>query len=261
MGILKNIKLTISYDGTDYSGWQRQKNKRTIQGILEEALRKVTDEKELKLHGSGRTDAGVHAIGQIANFKTTSGIPVDKLAIILNNILPSDIRIKFAKEVSNEFHSRYDARGRIYRYYINNKISKSKTFRAKDLFLSRYCFFYNYPLEIKKMVETAQYLLGTHDFSALSCYNQKSGNKLPDNRIRNIKKISITKRGALIIFSIEADAFLYKMVRKIIGTLLDFSIKQYEPESILEILRNKDNQKSGKVIPPNGLYLMKVKYQ
>ena len=260
MGILKNIKLTISYDGTDYSGWQRQKNKKTIQGILEDTLRKVTNEKTLKLYGSGRTDAGVHAIGQIANFKTMSDIPVDKLAIILNNILPSDIRIKFAKEVSNKFHSRFDAKSRIYNYYINNRASKSKTFRAKDLFLSRYCFFYNYPLEIEKMVKTSQYLLGMHDFSALSCFNQKSG-KLADNRIRNIKKLSITKKEPLIIFSIEADAFLYKMARKIVGTLLDFSIKQYEPDSILEILKNKDNQKSGKVIPPNGLYLMKVKYQ
>lgn len=257
---LKNIKLTISYDGTDYSGWQRQKNIKTIQGILEDALRKTTNEKGLKLYGSGRTDAGVHAIGQIANFKTMSGIPVDKLPIILNNILPPDIRIKFAKEVSSEFHSRYDARSRIYRYYIINKGSKCKAFRAKDLFLSRYCFFFNYPLEIEKMVETAQYLLGTHDFSALSCFNQKSG-KFTDNRIRNIKKISITKKEPLIVFSIEADAFLYKMVRKIIGTLLDFSIKKHEPESILEILRNKDNQKSGRVLPPNGLYLMKVKYQ
>ena len=260
MGILKNIKLTISYDGTDYAGWQRQANNKTIQGILEDTLRKITDEKRLKLYGSGRTDAGVHAIGQVANFKTTADIPVDKWAIILNNFLPSDIRIKFAKEVSDEFHSRYDARSRIYRYYIINKVRKSQIFKAKDLFLSRYCSFYNYPLEIEKMEETAKYLLGTHDFSALSCLNQRSG-KLPDNKIRNIKKISITKKEPLIIFSIEANAFLYKMVRKIIGTLLDFSIKQYEPESILEILKNKNNQKSGKVIPPNGLYLMKVRYQ
>lgn len=260
MGVLKNIKLTISYDGTDYSGWQRQKSKKTIQGIIEDVLRKITDEKGLKLHGSGRTDAGVHAIGQIANFKTMVDIPVDRWAIILNNYLPSGIRIKLAKEVPNEFHSRYDARSRIYRYYINNRVRKSKIFKSKDLFLSRYCFFCNYPLEIEKMEETAQYLLGTHDFSALSCLNQKYG-KLTGNRIRNIKKISITKKEPIIAISIEADAFLYKMVRKIIGTLLDFSIKQHEPESILEILKNKDNQKSGKVIPPNGLYLMKVKYK
>ncbi len=260
MSKLKNIRLTISYDGTDYSGWQRQKNKKTIQGILEDTLRKITDEKELKLYGSGRTDAGVHAIGQIANFKTMADIPVDKWPIILNNFLPSDIRIKFAKKVSNKFHSRYDARSRIYRYYIVNKVRRSRIFNAKDIFLSRYYFFCNHPLEVEKMETIARYLLGTHDFSALSCINQKSG-KSPNSKIRNIKKISITKKEPLIIFSIEADAFLYKMVRKIIGTLLDFSIKQYEPESILEILKNKNNQKSGQVIPPNGLYLIKVRYK
>ncbi len=257
--MLKNIKLTISYDGTNYSGWQRQNNKNTIQGIIEDTLRKITGEKGLKLYGSGRTDAGVHAIGQIANFKTISDIPIDKWNIILNNILPPDIRIKFAKEVSDDFHSRYNAKSRIYRYYIINKINKYKIFKAKDIFLSRYCYFYNYPLEIEKMKETAFYLHGNHDFSALSCYNQKN-DKLLKNKTRTIKNINIIKKGSLIIFSIEADAFLYKMVRKIIGTLIYFSIKKREPEYILEILKNKDNQKSGRVIPPNGLYLIKVKY-
>jgi tRNA pseudouridine38-40 synthase len=257
---LKNIKLTISYDGSDYSGWQRQKDKKTIQGIIEEAIRKITGETDLKLYGSGRTDAGVHAIGQVANFKTRSNIPIDRWPLILNNLLPRDIRIKFAKKVDNDFHARYDAKSKVYKYYIMNKLTKSKLFTAKDTFLSRYCYYVNDSLDIEKMKKTAQYLIGNHDFSALSCLNQNK-NKLPKDRVRNIKHITIVKRGKLVSFTIEADAFLYKMARIIVGTLIDFSRNKREPEEIREILKNRDNQKSGNVVPANGLYLVKIKYK
>ncbi len=255
-----NIKLVISYDGTEYSGWQRQKNKKTIQGVIEDTLRNITGEKELKLYGSGRTDAGVHAIGQVANFKNRTNIPIDKWSIVLNNLLPQDIRVKFAKEVYYDFHARYNAKSRLYKYNIVNKIRTSQVSNAKDLFLSRYFYFYNYPLEIERMKETAQYLIGSHDFSALGCLNQKRETSLKNN-IRNIKKITINKKGPFLTFLIEADSFLYKMVRKIVGTLLEFSIMRREPKDILDILKEKDNQKSGMVIPPNGLYLVKVKYK
>lgn len=256
----KNIKLIISYDGTDYSGWQRQKNKKTIQGVIEDTLRNITGEKELKLYGSGRTDAGVHAIGQVANFKTRTNLPVDKWNIVLNNLLPRDIRVKFAKEVYYNFHARYNAKSRLYKYNVINKFRTSQVFNAKDLFLSRYFYFYNYPLEIERMEETAQYLIGSHDFSALSCLNQKREKSIKNN-FRYIKKIAINKKGPFITFSIEADSFLYKMVRKIVGTLLEFSIMKREPRYILDILKERDNQKSGMVIPPSGLYLVKVKYK
>ena len=255
----KNIKLTISYDGTNYSGWQRQRNKKTIQGVIEDTLRELTGEKELKLYGSGRTDAGVHAIGQVANFKTKANIPIDKWNIILNNLLPRDIIIKFSKEVDIKFHSRYSAKSRIYKYYLINRLRKNEIFSAKGLFLSRYCYLCNYHLDIEKMKKTAQYLIGYHDFNTFSCFNQKRG-ELLKNKTRNIKKINIIKKGQLIIFSIEADAFLYKMTRVIVGTLIDFSIKNKEPEEILEILENNNRKKIGQVVPPNGLYLLKVKY-
>ncbi len=259
MNKLKNIKLTISYDGTDYAGWQRQKNKKTIQGVIEDTLRKVTGEKELKLYGAGRTDAGVHAIGQVANFKTKTNIPVDNWVIILNNLLPPDIRIKFAKEVYSTFHSRYCAKSRIYRYYVINRVRNEEIFTAKDLFLSRYCYLCNYPLDLEKMIKTAQFLLGCHDFKTFSCSNQKEG-KVDKEKYRNIKRINIIQNKQLITFIIEADAFLYKMVRMIVGTLLDFSIKKRPPEDILRILENNVARNSVKIAPPNGLFLVKVKY-
>lgn len=260
MNNFKNIKLTISYDGTNYAGWQRQKDKKTIQGVIEDTLKKVTGEKEIKLYGSGRTDAGVHAIGQVANFRTKTNIPINKWGFILNNLLPPDIRIKFAQEVNIEFHSRYCAKSRIYKYYVISKPRNTETFTAKDLFISRYCYLCHFPLDLKRMIRTSQYLLGYNDFGAFSCNNQKK-DKLYVNKKRNIKKINIIQKGQLFTFTIEADAFLYKMVRMIVGTLLDFSLKNKLPEDILKILENNVSKNSVKIIPPNGLFLVKVKYR
>ncbi len=256
----KNIKIIIAYDGTNYCGWQRQKNKKTIQGIIEDTIRSLTGEKGIKLNGSGRTDSGVHAVGQVANFVTKKSIPVEKWPIALNYKLPGDIRIKHAERVNMEFHARYDAKSKIYRYYVMNRSYGENTFSAKHVFLRNYFYFFNRQLDIEKMVKVANYLTGYHDFSALSCLNQKP-NKAVKNKERKIKKISIIKRNQLICFSLEANAFLYKMVRIIIGTLIDFSINHREPEEIMQILKSRDSQKSGKVLPAHGLYLMKVKYK
>ena len=256
---LKNIKLVITYDGTDYSGWQRQSNKKTVQGIIEDELRKITGEKGLKLYGSGRTDAGVHAIGQVANFKTMSNIPVPKISTILNNLLPSDIRIKYANEVFSNFHSRYNAKSRIYRYNIINRAKMPEIYTTKNLFLNRYCYFYYKTLDIDKMRETAQYLIGSNDLSAFSCTNQRNTG-ITKNKVRNIKNITITKKNQIIVFSVEADSFLYKMVRKIVGTLIEFSVTNRNPDDIIKIIKSGDNQNSGKVVPSNGLFLVKVRY-
>jgi tRNA pseudouridine38-40 synthase len=258
---LKNIKLIIAYDGTNYFGWQRQKYKKNIQGTIENTIRKLTGEKEIILNGSGRTDAGVHAIGQVANFVTKSSIPIDKWPIILNHQLPRDIRIKYAKRVNIDFHARYCAKSKIYKYFVMNKLfGEGENTSAKYIFLRNYCYFFNQYLDIRKMRAVSNYLIGCHDFSALSCINQKKGEPAK-NKLRKIKKISITNNKQLICFSFEADAFLYKMVRVIIGTLIDFSIHQREPEEMITILENKDSQRSGKVIPAHGLYLVKVQYK
>ena len=257
---LKNIKLTIAYDGTDYAGWQRQKNKKTIQGIIEDTIRKLTDEKKLKLYAAGRTDAGVHALGQVANFKTSSGIPLEKWLVILNNLLPKDIRVILAEEAAQEFNSRFSARSRLYRYYILDESEKSEKYYEQEVFLGRYCYFQNSLLDLERIRKAAQHLVGVHDFSGLSCLNNAKKNQLFKNNIRNIKRFNIIKKNKVIIFSMEADAFLYKMARIIVGTLIKFSKEKREPEEILRILASKDSQKSGPAVPPNGLYLVAVKY-
>ncbi len=255
----KNIKLLICYDGTNYSGWQRQKNKETIQGIIEDRLKKVTGDKQIKLYGSGRTDAGVHAIGQTANFYTEHDLPVDKWTFVLNNKLPGDIKIKHAKIVNNEFHARFSAKSKIYKYYILNKNYGTSSYSAKRIFLNKYCYIYNKKLDIDRMKEVAQYLIGEHDFRALSCLNKKKNDR-KENKERTIIKIDIQKNKEMLCFRIEANSFLYKMMRVIVGTLLDFSITKRNPKDILSLMKNKDCQKSGKVLPPNGLFLVKVKY-
>lgn len=257
---LKNIKLTIAYDGTDYAGWQRQKNKKTIQGTIENTIRNISEEKELKLYAAGRTDAGVHALGQVANFKTNSGIPLEKWRVILNNLLPKDIRIISVEKVDKEFNSRFSARSRIYRYYILNESEKSKKYYEQKVFLGRYCYFQNSLLDLERIRKVAQYLVGAHDFSGLSCLNNPKNNYLTKNNVRNIKRFNIIKKNEIVIFSMEADAFLYKMARIIVGTLIKFSKEKREPEEILRILYSEDSQNSGPVVPPNGLYLATVKY-
>lgn len=252
--------MTIAYDGTYYSGWQRQRDKRTIQGTIENQIRKITGETQLKIYGSGRTDAGVHALGQVANFFTESSIPIDKWSIILNQQLPWDIRILSTQKVNLSFHARYSARSKIYRYCIINRLNRLDNLTARDAFLKNYYYYYDRKLNIKQMRKAACFLTGYHDFSALSCFNHRKG-KIMENSTRNIKNISIIKKDELVTFYVEADAFLYKMVRLIIGTLLEFSSDQQKSEEILKIFSHKDSQKSGKVVPANGLYLVKVKYR
>ena len=256
---LKNIKILIAYEGTNYSGWQRQNNKKTIQGTIENAIAKITCESSIKLNGSGRTDAGVHAIGQVGNFITKSKMPVDKWPLVLNNKLPKDIRVNHAEEVSDNFHSRYSAKSKIYCYVIMNKTNDSKISLTKKLFLGNYCIFIDKNLDILRMKQAAKYLVGNHDFSALSCINQR-GNQKNKNRTRELKRIEIKVKGPFIYFLFEANSFLYKMVRIIVGTLIEFSIKKRSPEDIIEIMNKKDSQESGIVMPPSGLYLIKVKY-
>src|SRR6056297_1465333 len=212
MNNLKNIKIIISYDGTNYFGWQKQKNKKTIQGTIENTIRKITGENEIKLNGSGRTDAGVHAIGQVANFVTQNNLPIEKWPIVLNYNLPGDIRIKNAKEVNITFHARYSAKSKLYKYYVMNRYYKENIISSKQVFLKNYCYFLNNKLDIDRMKEVAKYLIGCHDFSPLSCFNKKKGER-KKNKKRTISKIDINKKKQMVCFSIEANAFLYKMVR------------------------------------------------
>lgn len=245
---MRNIKLTIRYDGTGYSGWQSQKNGRAIQDVIQDAIRKITGEHS-HLTGSGRTDAGVHALAQVANFKTRSNIPLKNLQMALNTELPKDIVIYHAEEVDLKFDAQRSARSKLYRYVIMNS-------NFLDPFLRRYAAKCFYLLDIKRMRRSAKYLVGRHDFRSFQAVG--GGEK---NSIRKVKHITIEKDGDLIYIDIEANGFLYNMVRNIAGTLVEVGRGKFSVESVKEILREKDRRCSGPTMPAKGLRLIRVIYK
>lgn len=245
---MRNIKLTIEYDGKCYNGWQKQPNKLNIQGEIEKAIYNITKEK-VALIGSGRTDAGVHALGQVANFKTDSQIPIEKLAIAINSQLKNSIVIKNAEEVNERFHSRYNAKQKTYRYIINNSKTGSAIYRNLE-----YCF--PIKLDVEKMKKAAKYFEGEHDFKAF-----KSSGKSSKNSVRTIYKAEVKQDKERIIIELTGNGFLYNMVRIISGTLLDVGLGKILPEEIPNIIEEKNRQKAGKTLPPHGLYLVAVEYK
>ena len=244
---MRNIKLTIEYDGKEFNGWQKQPNKLNIQGEIERAIYNITKE-EVDLIGSGRTDAGVHALGQVANFKTNSNIPIEKLALAINSQLKNSIIIKKAEEVDERFHSRYNAKHKTYRYIINNSPCGTAIYRNLE-----YCF--PIKLDVAKMQEAAKYFEGEHDFKAF-----KSSGTSAKNSVRTIYNASVKQEGEKIIIELTGNGFLYNMVRIISGTLLDVGLQKIKPEEIKNIIEEKDRQKAGKTLPAHGLYLVEVKY-
>lgn len=246
-----NIKLTLEYEGTKYYGWQRQKSHLSIQGILEEKISLITQEK-IVLYGSGRTDAGVHALGQVANFKTNSSIPLAQFPLILNRLLPLDIRIKKAERVDDNFHARYSAVSKIYHYYVLNSNLNDNYL---SIFLRNYVYCVYKKINLEEMKKAGNFLEGKHDFASFAC----SGSTIR-SRERTIKSIHISRKGNLFCFHIEADAFLYKMVRTIVGTLLEVGMGNINYLEIKMILAAKNRKIAGKTVPAKGLFLMKVKY-
>ena len=244
---MRNIKLKIEYDGKDFNGWQKQPNKPNIQGEIERAIYNITKE-EVDLIGSGRTDAGVHALGQVANFKTNSNILIEKLALAINSQLKNTIIIKKAEEVDERFHSRYNAKHKTYRYIINNSPCGTAIYRNLE-----YCF--PIKLDVSKMQEAAKYFEGEHDFKAF-----KSSGTSAKNSVRTIYNASVKQEGEKIIIELTGNGFLYNMVRIISGTLLDVGLQKIKPEEIKNIIEEKDRQKAGKTLPAHGLYLVEVKY-
>ncbi len=246
---MRNIKLTIQYDGTNYFGWQRQKNTPlTIAEILGKILKKILRE-EIKLIAAGRTDAGVHARAQVVNFTTASSITVLRLRQSLNSLLPEDIRIVKAQDVSSDFNSRYSAKSKTYRYTILNSYSS-------DVFLRRYVnHFSRFRLDVSAMRKASSILVGSHDFSSF-----KRTDKLKKTTVRELKEIKIIKNGALIHIEVTANSFLYHMVRNIAGTLIEIGKGKLAPESLKKILQAKDRKRAGPTAPACGLCLMKVKY-
>ncbi len=232
---MKRVKLTVAYDGTHYHGWQIQPEGDTIEAELNRHLSELLKE-EIHVTGASRTDAGVHALGNVAVFNTQARMPVDKIAIAMNTRLPSDIRIQKSEQVPEDFHPRFCRVRKTYRYQIWNR-------------------FYYYPLDAEKMDKAAHYLLGRHDFSSFCTAK-------PDrpNHVRTIEEISVRREGDMITLQITGDGFLYNMVRIIAGTLLRVGGGQMKPEEMKTVLEAKDRSLAGDTARPEGLCLMEIEY-
>lgn len=245
--MVRNIKLIIAYDGTLYHGWQTQLNKATIQETLENAISIVMKEK-IDLTGSGRTDSGVHALGQVANFKAITKIPEDKIKIALNANLPADIRVLDSKDVHMDFNSRFDALDKTYMYQIYND-------RVGNPFYAKYSCFIPQNLNIDKMEEALKIIVGTHDFK---CF-MASGSQTKTT-IRSIYEASLTRDKNLIKINIKGNGFLYNMVRIVAGTLIDIGKGLLNISCIDEAFFKSDRSLLGHTAGPEGLFLMNVNY-
>lgn len=244
---MKRVKLTVAYDGTNYCGWQVQPNGITIQEVLNQCLSEFTGEK-IETVGASRTDAGVHALGNVAVFDTEMRMPGDKFSFALNQRLPEDIRIQKSEEVDVNFHPRYIKSQKTYEYRILNRRFPIPTERF-------YSHFTYIPLDIEKMREAAEYLVGEHDFKSFC----GTGAQVKTT-VRTIKEIQIEKNEDRITIRITGEGFLYNMVRIIAGTLMDIGGGLYPPEKMQEILEAKDRKKAGPTAPARGLTLMEIQY-
>ncbi len=245
---MRNIKLVIEYDGKDFNGWQKQPSKLNIQGEIERAIMEITKEDDIDLTASGRTDAGVHALGQVANFKTNSNIPVEKFPIAINTKVKKSIVIKSAEEVPERFHSRYNCKKKTYRYIINNSEYGSAIYRNQE---------YHVPqkLDIEEMKKAIKFFEGEHDFKGFKASGTSS-----KNSVRKIYKTKIYEKDERIIIELTGSGFLYNMVRIISGTLVDVGLGKIKSDDIPNIILSGDRKKAGKTLPPQGLYLLKVEY-
>ena len=244
---MRNIRLIIEYDGTNYHGWQIQNNAVTVQGTIETAINKLTGE-TVKLTGASRTDVGVHAFFQVANFNTCSTIPPDKFCYALNRLLPNDIIIKSSEEVGIEFHSRYSAKFKRYRYIIYNSPFPSPLQRNRV---------YHVPqvLDFDNMEKAIYFFLGKHDFASF----QSTGSAAKTS-VRTIKNVLIKEDIHTITIEVVGDGFLYNMVRIMAGTLVEVGLGKITAESLPDIINSLDRRKAGKTAPAHALYLLEVLY-
>ena len=246
----RNVKLTVEYDGTAYHGWQRQANATTIQEVLELAAAGILGH-PVTLHGSGRTDAGVHALGQVASFHTSSAIPAERLPHAINSALPPDIVVVRAEGVPDGFHARYSARAKTYRYSILCR-------PVRPAVGSRYVHWTRRELDLAAMRHAAARCVGEHDFAAFA--TESTG----ENTVRTLTRCDIGQRpehgGQRLDLHVEANGFLYNMVRAIVGTLLDIGCGRWPPERIAELFAARDRALAGPTAPAKGLCLMRVDY-
>lgn len=244
---MRNIKLLLEYDGSNYYGWQKQNLGKTIQGTIEKAIWDLTKEK-INLIGCSRTDSGVHSRGYIANFNENSKIPIDRYAVALNQKLPIDIVVLNAQEVEDEFHSRYSCKGKTYSYTIMNR-------KIRSPLLKNYCHHVNREIDLNKMISASKILIGKHDFQAFM-----NTGSIVSSTIRTISDIEINKDGELIKLYVTGDGFLYNMVRIITGTLIAIGTGEKTENVLTEAFIEKNRMLLGKTAPGKGLCLEKVYY-
>ena len=251
----KNYLIKIAYDGSGFSGWQRQPDKRTVQGVLEETLSFFTRQ-EIKLNGTSRTDAGVHAMGQCASFKGDFSIPTENLLKAVNASLSGgqarkftvgDVKILSIREVDPDFHARFDCKGKTYRYVIDNG-------EEADIFRRNYTGRVGEPLDVELMREAASYMTGTHDFKAF----QSSGGEERETTVRTISGITVERQGTDVVIEVTGDGFLYNMVRIMTGTLMEAGLGKRTPESVKDVIHSLDRANAGPTAPASGLYLKEI---
>jgi tRNA pseudouridine38-40 synthase len=270
---MRNIRLVVAYDGTDFHGWQRQPNLPTIQECLETTVARLTGE-TVHVWGSGRTDAGAHALNQVANFKIASPIPCENLVRALNNLLPPAVRVKEACEVAANFHARYDVRSKTYRYRILQA-------RVCSPFLWRFVCHHPFPLDHERMTEAARLFEGEHDFTSFAAVGAEVGDVLQEGReagdgsgkaprrdarkhgmVRHIfvSRLLWRARTSLLIYEVTANGFLHHMVRNMVGTLMEVGRGKLAPQDVARTLAARDRSLAGPTAPAQGLWLMRAEY-
>lgn len=245
---MRNIKLLIAYDGSRYNGWQRQENtENTIQGKLETLLTKMTGE-AVEIHGSGRTDAGVHAKGQVANFHTNTKMKTEEIKTYMNEYLPMDIAVLEVKDAAERFHSRLNVKRKTYCYHIWNS-------SVPNVFARKYSYQVPEALDVESMERAASYLLGTHDFKSF-CARKK----MKKSTVRMIESIDFKRDGDMLLITYRGNGFLYNMVRILTGTLIEVGRGERQPEDMKTILESQKRENAGFTAPAQGLFMEKVEY-
>jgi len=248
---VRNLRLTLAYDGSQFYGWQIQPDRPTVQGALADTLRKITQEKTW-LYGAARTDAGVHALGQVAHFKTRTKIPAENLQRALNALLPPSIRILQVEEVAPDFHARWHAAAKTYRYRI---------LRAPlcPPFLWQQVYHYPYPLDDEAMQRAAPLFKGEHDFTSFGTWDPEEKDR---SRVRAVflSRLEPDAEKQELVYTVRGRSFLRYMVRKIVGTLIDVGKGRLQPDDIPRLLEARDRSQAGPTAPPEGLYLVSVEY-
>lgn len=254
---MKNILIKVQYDGSEFCGWQIQPDVRTVQGDIEHVLKYIAGE-DIHIHGTSRTDAGVHALGQCASFSWNSRMPVEKLELVMNRRFgagglgrmgsPGDIKVVEVKEMPEDFHARYNCKGKTYRYVID---------RTGDIFKRKHAYQFAEPLDIEAIKEAASHIVGTHDFK---CF-ETSGGTPRETTVRTVFDLTVEDKEESIVFEITGDGFLYNMVRIIIGTLVEVGLGKKKPSDLPMIIESKDRSKAGFTAPPQGLYLKEIYFE